>query len=68
VLYQRIRGAAGLVCGVSDARELGQLARAKACMANTVAAAVAAVNAPALTSVHDAKAGEARTLRLATSR
>jgi UrcA family protein len=67
VLYQRIRGAAGLVCGVSDTRDLARLAQAKACAAHTVAEAVAAVNAPALTGVYEVKMGDAG-MRLAAIR
>jgi len=66
VLHQRIRGAADLVCGVADARELGRVAQAKACAVHTVAEAVAAVNAPALTAVYAAKMGGTPATRLAT--
>jgi len=66
VLYQRIRGAADLVCGVADARELGRVAQAKACAVHTVAEAVAAADAPALTAVYAAKMGATPATRLAT--
>jgi len=66
VLYQRIRGAAALVCGVPDAQDLARVASAKACAARTVAEAVAVVNAPRLTAVHEARMGGSRATRLAT--
>jgi len=68
VLYQRIRGAADVVCGVPDTRELAQIARAKACAAQTIAAVVAAVNAPVLTGVYQARTGETLGTRLAVIR
>jgi UrcA family protein len=49
VLYQRIHGAADHVCGTVDGRDL-QIARAhKACVAQAMADAVAAVNNQMLT-------------------
>jgi len=65
VLYQRIRGAADLVCGVPDNRDLGQLARARACAARAVTEAVTAVNAPAVTRVYEVKTGVAPVTRIA---
>ncbi len=58
VLYQRIRVAAGKVCAMPDSRELDRAAQAKACMAKATADAVAAVNAPALTGLYQAKVGD----------
>jgi len=68
VLYQRIRSAADQVCGVSGNRELARLEQAKACAAHVVGEAVAAVNAPALTSVYQAKVGGSGVTRLAVNR
>ncbi len=68
VLYQRIRGAADQVCGVADSGDLARFARAKACAAHTVAAAVAAVNVPALTGVYEVKDGGAAGIRIAAIR
>jgi len=68
VLYQRIRGAAGQVCGVSSDRDLARGAQAKACAAHAVADAVAAVNAPALTSIYQATMGGTAVTRLAVNR
>jgi len=68
VLYQRIRGAADLVCGVSDSRDLARLSQAKACAAHATAEAVAAVNVPALTGVYQVKTRVAPVTRLAAIR
>jgi UrcA family protein len=68
VLYQRIRGAADLVCGVSDSRDLARVSQAKACAKQAIAEAVAAVNAPALTGVYEVKTGVAPATRLAAIR
>lgn len=66
VLFQRIRGAADRVCGVTDTRDLARLGQAKACASHAVAEAVAAVNAPALTRVYEMKTGVDPITRLAT--
>jgi UrcA family protein len=68
VLYHRIRSAADLVCGIADTRDLGRLAAAKACAAHAAAEAVATVNAPALTVVHEARMGGASAARFAAIR
>jgi UrcA family protein len=68
VLYQRIRGAADLVCGVADTRELARLSRAQACAAHAIAEAVDAVNSPVLTAVAEVKTGGAAVTRLAAVR
>jgi UrcA family protein len=68
VLYQRIRGAADQVCGVSSNRDLARLEQVKACTAHAVADAVAVVNAPALTSIYHTKVGGAAVTRLAVNR
>jgi len=68
VLYQRIRAAADQVCGVSDTRDLARLSHAKACAAQAVADAVAAVSAPALTGVYEVKTGGTPVTRLAAIR
>jgi UrcA family protein len=57
VLFQRIRRAAERVCEVPDTRNLGQLARVKACTDHAIATAVDAVKLPLLTQVYDAKFG-----------
>jgi UrcA family protein len=56
-LYQRIEGAARLVCGESGRSLLEQRA-AKVCYRNAVAEAVAAVNNPTLTAVHQGREGQ----------
>jgi hypothetical protein len=56
------------VCGVPDIRELGRLARAKACAAQTVAEPAAAVDAPVLTGLCEARLGGAAGTQLATIR
>jgi UrcA family protein len=66
VLYQRIRAAAEKVCAMPGSRELDRAAQAKACMTKATADAVAAVNAPALTGLYEAKA--AGNTRLASIR
>jgi UrcA family protein len=68
VLYQRIRSAADQACGVPGTRDLGRLTAAKACAAHAVAQAVTAVNAPALTSIHQVKIGATSVTRLAAIR
>jgi UrcA family protein len=66
ILYQRIRRAADRVCAVTKTRELDRLGKAEACADHAVAEAVAAVHAPALTRVYEAKTGVAPLTRLAT--
>jgi UrcA family protein len=66
VLFQRIRRAANQVCAASGTRDLGQLARAKACTDHAIAVAVDAVKAPALTKIYDAKYGIAPSTVLAS--
>jgi UrcA family protein len=68
VLYRRIRGAADQVCGVSSDRDLARVTQAKACAAHAVADAVAAVNAPILTSIYQVKIGGTAVTRLAVNR
>ncbi len=57
VLLQRIHAAAEKVCAMPGSRELDGTAQAKACMTKAMADAVAAVNAPALTGLYQAKIG-----------
>jgi len=68
VLYQRIRSAADQVCGVPGNRDLARIEPAKACAAQAIAAAVAAVNSPALTSMYQVKMGGTAVTRLAVNR
>ncbi|HEX4387840.1 MAG TPA: UrcA family protein [Steroidobacteraceae bacterium] len=53
-LYQRIRGAAHQVCG-SDGRSLADYAISRSCFNNAVSTAVATVNNPRLTALHQGK-------------
>ena len=57
VLYQRIRAAAEKVCAMPGSRELDRAVKAKACITNATANAVAAVNVPALTGLYETKVG-----------
>jgi UrcA family protein len=67
ILYSRIKSAAGEVCEpVVVGRPLASLAGTHQCVAESIARAVADVNAPALTSYHLAKTGHA--IRLAQQR
>lgn len=56
-LYQRIEGAARLVCGDSG-RSLAEQRAAKICYQNAVAEAVSTVNNPTLTAIHQGREGE----------
>lgn len=56
-LYQRIEGAARLVCGDSG-RSLAEQRAAKICYQNAVAEAVTTVNNPTLTAIHQGREGE----------
>lgn len=56
-LYQRIQGAARLVCGGSG-RSLFEQHAVRECYWNAVAQAVATVNNPTLTAVHQAREGQ----------
>jgi UrcA family protein len=58
-LYNRIRSAAGQVCGNVDSRRLEQAAAAKACVDHAVSASVASVNNAKLSSEYSARAGGA---------
>jgi UrcA family protein len=57
VLLQRIHAAAVKVCRVPASRELDVASKATACITKATADAVAAVNAPALTGLYQAKVG-----------
>ena len=57
VLLQRIQAAAKKVCTMPGSRELDRAAQAKACTTQATVNAVAAVNAPALTGLYQAKFG-----------
>jgi UrcA family protein len=66
LLYGRIERAARLVCGPNtDVSRLGQW---KTCYRLAVAAAVAKVNNPLLTAVHDSKMGPAKLAALQSPR
>jgi UrcA family protein len=56
-LYQRIQGAAHLVCG-EPGRGLLEQQSWKQCVRNAVAEAVATVNEPTLTAVHQGREGQ----------
>ena len=62
VLYARITFAAREVCEPINARALGVIQAARKCVDESIARAVADVNAPALTSYHRAKTGQTVTL------
>ena len=55
MLYRRIAAAARTVCGVSQAKQLKEIALAKDCYTAAVANAVATVNRPLLTALHRSK-------------
>ncbi|MDB6043877.1 MAG: hypothetical protein JWM63_2428 [Gammaproteobacteria bacterium] len=55
VLYARIKSAAAQVCEPVNARALESFLSAKRCTEQSIARAVAYVNAPALTNLHLAK-------------
>ena len=57
VLYRRIRFAATQVCERPGMLDLAKLQLVEACVARAVAAAVAAVDKPALTAVYQVKMG-----------
>jgi UrcA family protein len=54
-LYTRIQSAARRVCG--DENDLSHLGIRKSCQRTAIAAAVAKVNSPSLTAVHESKTG-----------
>jgi len=66
VLYSRIRAAAERVCASHDGDGLDFGMRHRACINAAIAAAVKAVDQPALTAVHSNHAGAPRQVRLAT--
>jgi UrcA family protein len=59
VLYKRIKSAAIEVCGVSDSFDLARMYVPRTCMSEAVSRAVAQVDRPMLTSLHQAKTGKA---------
>lgn len=59
VLYGRIKGAAGEVCGKQDRFNLSQSHAIKICINDAVSRAVAEINSPVLTSLYQAKTGKA---------
>ena len=59
VLYKRIKSAAIEVCGVSDSFDLARMYVPRICISEAVSRAVAQVNRPMLTSLHQAKTGKA---------
>jgi UrcA family protein len=61
-LYARIKSAAGDACQPVPAREVESVLRSQRCTQQAIARAVAAVNAPELTSYYLAKTGQATTL------
>jgi UrcA family protein len=67
-LYMRLRSAAKRVCAPADGRALDQHMRYRACVDESMANAVAAVNQPALTDVYLAQDGRAALLRTHVAR
>ena len=65
ILYSRLRVAAESVCPDFDSKEMARAARAKACIAEAIARAVARVNRPVLNAYHRSKLGGAAALRQA---
>ncbi len=66
-LYNRIRGAAKLVCGDVDAKQLEEALQAKACVAHAVQVSVSSVNNARLTNEHLAHVGGVgKTINVAT--
>jgi UrcA family protein len=57
-LYKRIKSAAIEVCGVSDSFDLARMYVPRTCISEAVSRAVAQVNRPMLTSLHEAKTGK----------
>lgn len=61
-LYKRIRLASERVCRVYESRDLPLIATSRGCYRSTVNAAVAQVNHPRLTALHDRKVGKEATV------
>lgn len=57
-LYKRIRSAAATVCNVNQSRESQRIARSRACFRSAVDGAVAQVNHPRLSALHQRTLGE----------
>jgi UrcA family protein len=55
VLYQRLKGAAEMVCALRDGRDLGSQMRFKLCWQSALGAAVTKVDRPALTAYYRAQ-------------
>jgi UrcA family protein len=70
VLYGRIKNAANAVCGERDRFNLSQSHAIQICINEAVSRAVAQINSPMLTSLHEAKTGKAdkQTATLAQTR
>jgi UrcA family protein len=66
VLYSRIQDAARRVCG--NENDLSHLGIRKSCRRTAIAAAVAKVNSPWLTAIHDSKTGGPRLASLQSPR
>jgi UrcA family protein len=66
-LYRRIRAAAEQVC-TPLASDFAHVAQAKACQTRAIAEAVATINNPNLTKIHEDKTGGTRDTQLAASR
>jgi UrcA family protein len=66
LLYGRIERAARLVCGPNT--DLSRLGQWKTCYRLAVAAAVARVNNPLLTAIHDSKSGAPKLAALQSPR
>lgn len=64
-LYQKLNATAKQVCEPVNGGQLSQKSQYRACVSETLANAVAAVDRPQLTSVHAAKTGGATAVRVA---
>jgi UrcA family protein len=65
-LYQKLHAAAKQVCEPFNGAQLRQKADFRACVDETLATAVAAVNKPLLSNVHASKTGGVSAVRVAT--
>jgi UrcA family protein len=67
-LYKRIRTAAATVCNVNQSRESERIARSRACFKNAVDNAVAQVNHPRLSSLHERALGNQSDVLISATR
>lgn len=64
-LYERIQSAAEIVCRVNESRQLALIARSRACYRSAIDDAVAQIDHPRLTALHDRKVGKEEVVRAA---